>query len=71
VTLPSGPGAVDPEAAAAAAAAQAENASKDGKPEEKSFFAKYWMYIVPFALMMFMQGAGGAQDAARQPAARD
>ncbi len=73
VALPTGPGVVDPEAAAAAEAAA--KASTSNKPEEKSFFQKYWMYLVPFALMMMLQGGAqgqaDGQSAARQRAARD
>ncbi|XP_052797663.1 ER membrane protein complex subunit 10-like [Mya arenaria] len=40
--------------------------TKGGKSDDRSFFAKYWMYIVPFVIIMFVmqsmdpnQGGGG------------
>lgn len=27
--------------------------------DNRSFFAKYWMYIIPFVLVLFMSGGGG------------
>ncbi|CAG0890041.1 unnamed protein product [Darwinula stevensoni] len=33
----------------------------DGK-EQKSFFAKYWMYIIPVVIILMMSGGGGASE---------
>ncbi|KAI9205489.1 uncharacterized protein BJ171DRAFT_500613 [Polychytrium aggregatum] len=42
-----------------------EVAMKDGKPvqeEEKSFWQKYWMYIVPIVLLVLLNGGGDSQE---------